>query len=112
MPCPRRALAVQVLRFYGRLKQSFDSPDLRPNGPPFGHTFARPEPVLVVAVAVSAGPPEPFAPPCIRHLARPLTAACRQECPARVRAPHRRAAAILPSRRSISAAIAQSPNCA
>ena len=35
------------------------------------------------------GPPDPFAPPCIRQRARPLTAACRQGRPVRVLAPQR-----------------------
>jgi hypothetical protein len=48
------------------------------------------------------GPPEPFAPPCIRHLP-PITAACLQGAPARVRAPHRWALAKLTSRCSMSA---------
>src|ERR1700681_4874618 len=49
------------------------------------------------------GPPEPLAPPCIRHRRRPLTAACRHGKPVLVLAPQRGALAIFARRRSISA---------
>jgi hypothetical protein len=47
-------------------------------------------PFLKLPLRLPRGPPEPLAPPCIRHLALPFTAACLHGCPARVRAPHRR----------------------
>jgi hypothetical protein len=60
-------------------------------------------PCLKLPLRAPDGPPEPFAPPCIRQRARPLRAACRQGRPVRVLAPQRGALAILASRRSISA---------
>jgi hypothetical protein len=35
-------------------------------------------PCLKLPLRSALGPPEPFAPPCIRHLGRPVTAACLQ----------------------------------
>jgi hypothetical protein len=35
-------------------------------------------PCLKLPLCLPRGPPEPLAPPCIRHRARPVTAACRQ----------------------------------
>jgi hypothetical protein len=50
-------------------------------------------PCLKLPLRAPDGPPEPFAPPCIRQRARPLTAACRQGRPVRVLAPQRGALA-------------------
>ena len=61
------------------------------------------EPCLKLPLRFPRGPPDPFAPPCIRHLERPLTAACLQARPALVRAPQRRALAKLESLRLMSA---------
>ena len=60
-------------------------------------------PCLKLPLRSPDGPPEPFAPPCIRQRARPLTAACRQGRPVRVLAPQRGALAIFANRRAMSA---------
>jgi hypothetical protein len=60
-------------------------------------------PCLKLPLRSPRGPPEPFAPPCIRHLPRPLTAACRHGWPARVFAAQRGALAKFASRRQMSA---------
>ena len=59
-------------------------------------------PCLKLPLRPPRGPPEPLAPPCIRHLSRPRTAGCRQGRPARVLAPQRAALAKLASRRAMS----------
>jgi hypothetical protein len=62
-------------------------------------------PGLKLPFRAPRGPPDPFAPPCIRQRARPFTAACRQGVPALVLAPQREALAIFVSRRSMSACL-------
>jgi hypothetical protein len=57
-------------------------------------------PFLKLPLRAPDGPPEPFAPPCIRQRARPLTAACRHGEPVLVLAPQRGALAKFASRRS------------
>jgi len=52
-------------------------------------------PCLKLPLRLPRGPPEPLAPPCMRQRGRPVTAACLQGWPARVRAPQRRALAKL-----------------
>jgi hypothetical protein len=60
-------------------------------------------PCLKLPFRAPGGPPEPFAPPCIRQRVRPFTAACRQGEPILVLAPQRGALAKFARRRSMSA---------
>ena len=66
------------------------------------YVFAGPNPMLEIALWSPCGPPDPLAPPCIRHRARPVTAACSGGTGSRSR-PTRRALARFESRRSMSA---------
>src|ERR1700730_597773 len=53
-------------------------PNMCSHGPARLYVFAGPDPMLEIAVAVALRAARPSSPPCIRHRARPVTAACLQ----------------------------------